>query len=199
MVHDRNKTESKKLRQKLFMVFHEDGILDLVAGMTILLLAAVMAFDSVLIGLIGIPIVFYIPIKEQVSIPRLGLIRFNPEAETRKKLGFLVLLGVFVFIGLLLLAFTTNKASNSLIDIIGNNEVLIFAGLFGGTLFVAGLALNNPRFVYYAILGVILVCSAFFLRVRIWIPVAIVGAIVECLAVYYLVRFTRAYPLSKDE
>ncbi len=86
------------LRRKLFMLYHGDGLLDLAAGMTVLLLAAVFAFDApAFIGLIGIPLILYIPLKDSLAVPRMGLIRFESgEISRRKLLGFL-LSGAVVF------------------------------------------------------------------------------------------------------
>ena len=51
-----NLTKPTRIKQKLFLIFHGDGIMDLVSGLTILLLSAVMAFESGgFIGMIGIP------------------------------------------------------------------------------------------------------------------------------------------------
>ena len=75
-----NQTNPKKseLRSKLLLLYHQDGILDLVVGTCLLLLTLVMAFDQgAFIGLIGIPAIFYIPFKDQIALPRIGLIRFE--------------------------------------------------------------------------------------------------------------------------
>lgn len=190
----------KNMKQKLLMVYHEDGILDLVAGITILLLSSVFAFSEVVfIGIIGLPLVFYIPIKEQVSVPRIGFIRFESEAVSKNKMIYFLLVGCMAFLGLFLLSFFRGSISGDLTGMINRNEVFIFAGILGATLWGVAVFMNNSRFVYYAILGAIFVCAAQLLGIRIWIALALLGIIVETVAVYFLVRFLKLYPGSQEQ
>ncbi len=190
-------SKSKNLRQKLLMVYHNDGILDIVVGITVLLLAIVLAFEAnAFIGLIGIPIVFYIPIKEQVSIPRIGLVRFEGDVVTRKRMVFFVLSGLGTFMVFALLRAGT---SPGMADFLRNNLVLIFALILAGTLFAAGRILNNARFLIYALLSLGLVLGAYFASIRVWASVMLVGLFMEAVGIYKLVNFLRAYPVESGE
>ena len=81
-MNNQSNQPSGKLKQTLLMIYHNDGIMDIVAGLSLWLLALVMLFDSALfIWMVGLPIVFYIPIKQQISIPRMGLIQFESEPQ----------------------------------------------------------------------------------------------------------------------
>ena len=181
------------------MIYHEDGILDLVVGLTILLLAVEMAFDLGIIALIGIPIIFYIPIKERVAFPRIGLIRFNAETDTRKTLIFLFLFGGAIFLVFAFFLLFGINSKTSFLETIQNYEIPIFASLFGGTLWAAGFFLRNRRFLVYAIIGVILIGSAYILELRMWIPVTLVGITIEGVALNHLINFHKRYPIPKDE
>lgn len=190
----------KNMKQKLLMIYHEDGILDLVAGITILLLSSVFAFsEGVFIGIIGLPLIFYIPIKEQVSVPRIGFIRFESEAVSKNKMIYFLLVGCMAFLGLFLLMVFRGSISGDLTQMINRNEVFIFAGILGATLWGVAIFMKNSRFVYYAILGAIFVCAAQLLGIRIWIALALLGIIVETVAVYFLVRFLKQYPVSQEQ
>jgi len=190
----------KNLKQKLLMIYHEDGILDLVAGITILMLSSVFAFSEVVfIGIIGLPLIFYIPIKEQVSVPRIGFIRFESEAVSKNKMIYFLLVGCMAFLGLFLLSIFRGSISGDLTEMINRNDVFIFAGILGATLWGVAVFMKNSRFVYYAILGAIFVCVAQLLGIRIWIALALLGIIVETVAVYFLVRFLKQYPVSQEQ
>jgi hypothetical protein len=194
MMEKQNSSKSKNLRQKLLAMYHDDGILDLVAGASVLMLAGVIAFDSVVfIGLIGIPIILYFPIKEQVSIPRMGLIRFEAEDVTRNRMVFFVLLGLVAF---LVVALLRSGVSSGLEELFWENLVLVFALFLAGSLFAAGRILNNPRFVVYALISLVLVLGASFAGLRVWAPVFLVGLLMEAAGVYKLVTFLQAYPLE---
>jgi hypothetical protein len=195
-----NLSKSKNLRQKLLMVYHNDGILDMVVGITVVMLAIVMAFEAMaFIGLIGIPLVLYIPIKERLSIPRIGFIRFEAEDVTRKRMAIFVLLGMGTFVVFSLLFLLRVRASPGLIELLRNNLVLIFALFLGGTLFAAAHILNNARFFVYALLSLGLVLGANFIGLRVWVPVALVGLLMEASGIYKLVNFLQEYPLEADE
>lgn len=199
-MRNQEKSKSKGLRQKLLMIYHDDGILDIAVGVTILMLSAVMATEGVVfIGLIGIPIVLYIPIKENVSIPRIGMIRFEAEEVTRKKLFGFLYLGIGAFLTFVILALVRINPSSGIIEMIGNNEIIIFASLLSGTLYVAGRILNNARFSIYALLSLGLVLGLYFIGQRVWPAVAFVGIFMEALGIYKLMGFLREYPLEAGE
>ena len=195
-----NFSKSKNLREKLLMVYHDDGILDMVVGASVLMLAGVIAFDSVVfIGLIGIPIILYIPFKEQISIPRVGLIRFEAQDVSRRRMVLFLLSGLGTFVAFFLLSLLRNSASSGLRELFDNNLVVIFALLLGGALFAAGRILNNARFGVYALLSLGLVLGAYFAGLRVWAPIFLVGLLMEAIGLYKLVNFLRTYPLEAGE
>jgi hypothetical protein len=193
-----NLSKPKKLRQKLLMIYHEDGILDLVVGISILMLAGVMRFNFVaLIGLIGIPLIFYIPLKDRVTIPRIGFIQFEAEKTTRRRLISLLLIGLAAFIVLALLGPIQNWLSSSFTEIVRNNDVLIFAVILAGILFACGQILNNSRFRIYAPLSLALVIAAYLIGFRVWIPVLSVGLTMNALGLAKLINFLNKYPVNE--
>ena len=195
-----NLNKSKTLREKLLMIYHDDGILDLVVGISVLILAAVMAFDEVIfIGLLGIPLILYIPIKEQISIPRIGFIRFEAEDISKRRMVSLLVLGLGALVVFALLALIRTSISSNLVEWIGNNEVIIFSVLLAGALFVAGRILNNSRFLIYSILSLVLVLGAYFVNLRIWLPVATVGLVMEVFAISKLSTFLKNNPITDRE
>lgn len=200
-MNNHKKSKSKSLRQKMLMVYHDDGILDIVVGVTILMLTAVMAFEKVaFIGLIGIPLVLYIPIKENISIPRIGVVRFRSQDVTRKKLIGFLYLGLAVLLTSLIWVFVGMDSPHELVEVLGNNLVLFFIVILGGTLFAVGLGMNNLRFVVYALLSVILVPSLYYyVGLRVWIAVLITGLLMEAVGIYKLVGFLRANPMEREE
>lgn len=193
-------SKSNNLRQKLLMVYHNDGILDMVVGITVLMLATVMAFEAVVfIGLIGIPIVFYIPIKERLSLPRIGIIRFEAEDVTRKRMTIFLLLGLGTLMVFSLLRLLRTDVSPGLVELFWNNQVIVFALILAGTLFAAGRILNNGRFVVYALLSLGLVLGAYFIGLQVWVSVTLLGLLMEVIGIYKLVNFLRTYPLEIED
>jgi hypothetical protein len=194
-----NFSKPKKLRQKLLMIYHEDGILDLIVGVSVLMLAGVMGFDlPALIGTIGIPLILYIPFKDSISIPRIGFIKFEAEKSTRSRLIMLLLFGFVALIVLALLGPIQNRISSSFATMVRNNDILIFAAIMAGILFIGGQILNNSRFWIYSLLSLALITAAFFFGFRVWIPVLTIGITMETLGLTKLINFLKKYPKNKE-
>jgi len=198
-MNDKKMSKSKNLRTKLLMVYHEDGILDLVVGISVLMLAGVMGFDfPALIGLIGIPLTLYIPIKDSVSIPRIGYIRFETEQDTRKRLLTLLLIGLGIFTVILLLGPLQSWLDPEFSTLLWRYDVVIFAVLLTGVLFAINQVLNNSRFLIYALLSLSFGLAAYFIGFRVWIATFAVGLIMETLGTVKLIKFLKKYPVKED-
>ncbi len=194
------KNKTSRLRQNMLMIYHDDGLLDLVVGFAVIMLSVVMAIEAVaLIGLIGIPLILYIPIKDRVSIPRMGRIRFEPQDVSRRKLFAFLFLGFAALLFFLFFSQIRIQPGSGLATIIRSNQVLVFALVLGGSLFAASYFLNNRRFSVYSILSLGLVVGLNILELPIWSAVLGVGLLMEAVGIYQLVGFLRDYPLTNEE
>ena len=194
------KGKTRNLRQRLLMVYHDDGLLDLVVGLAVIMLSGVMAFEAVaFIGLIGVPLILYIPIKDRISVPRMGRIRFEPQDESRRKLFAFLFLGLAALLFFLFVSLIRIEPDSGLVAAIRNNQVLTFALLMGGILFAAGHFLNNRRFVIYSVLSLGLLLGFNFFDLRIWSAVLGVGLLMETVGSYHLVDFLRDYPQKSEK
>jgi hypothetical protein len=158
-----------------------------------------MAFEqTAFIGLIGIPAIFYIPLKNQISVPRMGLIRFDSPKKSRHLLTIITLLGIALLV-LFVLGYTLLSGSEAVRELIWQNEILIFAVLLAGFLFVIGTLMKNKRFMVYAILSLILVALTQLLDLRLWISVAGLALIMILVGTILLIQFRRQYPAPESE
>ena len=189
--------KNSRLKQKLLTLYHNDGILDLVVGSTLLLLTLVMHFDQIVfIGLIGIPIIFYIPLKQQITIPRIGLIRFTSKSKVNRVLLVTLLIGSLFFIAVAVLIYLMKANLFNLRAFLANYELLLFGLLLGGVLFLAGALLNNKRFCIYTIASIVFMGLIYLLQWRLWIAVGSLALIIISTGVFHLVRFLRTYSLQ---
>jgi hypothetical protein len=158
-----------------------------------------MAFEqTAFIGLIGIPAIFYIPLKNQISIPRMGLIRFDPPKKSRHLLTIITLLGVTLLI-LFVLGTTFLSGSEAVQEMIWQNEILIFAALVAGFLFIIGVLMKNQRFMVYAVVSLLLVALSRLLSIRLWASVAGLALLMILVGATLLIRFRRQYPTPDGE
>jgi hypothetical protein len=194
-----NIPNNSKLRRRLLALYHQDGILDLVVSLCLALLALVMGFEqTAFIGLIGIPAIFYIPLKNQISVPRIGLIRFESPKKSRHLLRIIALLGLALLI-LFVLAYTLLSGSGAALEMIWRNDILIFAALLAAFLFIMGALLKNKRFMIYAVVSLFLVALSQLLSFRLWISVAGLALIMFLAGATLFIRFRRQYPAPDGE
>ena len=196
-MNKRHSLKSSRLEKKLFTAYHQDGILDLVAGFMILAFALVILFDqNAYVGLIAIPAALYFPLKQKVTFPRLGVIRFSPEKEQRRKLNLSMLFGLTTLLGLVVFYIFAGDLPESIVNRLRENMPLLFGGVFSLILLAVAYFLNNSRFYIYAVLGLATVWIAHFLNFSIGSAVGILGCVVEITAWVLLARFLSDYKLD---
>ena len=128
------KMKESSMEKKLLALFHEDGILDLIVGIIVLMFGFVTRYEIfALIGLIAIPGIFYFPLKERLTYPRIGLIRFNSENENRRKFQVVFLFGVVLLAGLILFLFMNVPVPSTIGAFFQNYSLLIFITFFLGS------------------------------------------------------------------
>ncbi|MCA9895067.1 MAG: hypothetical protein KC615_18905 [Anaerolineae bacterium] len=197
-MNDTNLLKTKGLEQKLYTAYHQDGLLDLIVGIIIALFGLVILADQpAFVGMIGIPAVFYIPLKQRISQPRMGYIRFESKEKQTFKLTLSVLLGVLVLVALAGLFIVGNGMPDSFRTILRENMRLIFSGFLGVSLLAAALFLNNRRFYVYAVVGVLLVWASMLVPFHLGIAVTALAAILVLTGLYLVIQFIRRYPLDE--
>jgi hypothetical protein len=199
-MNNQNNPKKSNLRRKLLLLYHQDGILDLIIGSCLVLLTLVMAFEQpAFIGLIGIPAIFYFPLKNQITIPRMGLIRFESKKEKRTRLIVTTLLGVALLIIFVLGFIPLANSADSIRNLIRQNEILLFALLVAGSLFTIGALMMSKRFMIYAVISFFLTVWTQLLGVKLWLAVAVTALILICNSAYMLIRFHHQFPKQDSE
>ena len=90
----------KELSRKAYLSYHQDGLIDILIGLGILGFGLMMLTDSIVFNLLAwMPIIFYVPLKNRITVPRFGYVQFSSE-RTKKLRSLLVFL-----VGLLALIF----------------------------------------------------------------------------------------------
>ena len=94
-----NTKEINTLKQRAFTAYHQDGILDLALAAILLGFGTFMLTESVVFLAIG-PIIatLYIPLKQKVTVPRFGYVRFESQNKSLAKAWILLGVGVLVLL-----------------------------------------------------------------------------------------------------
>ena len=188
----------KKLQQRTYTSFHQDGLIDMIIGWAIIGFGINMALDSSAFLFLGwLPIVFYVPIKNRVTVPRIGYVKFSSSNSLLLGIVLAVLL-VFLLGIFILLIVGPNLIPAELSEWFSEYYLLLFGSLvglgFAGTALVTGIS----RFYAYAVMLVLVFAAGIWLNVPDPIYVLTAGLIILVVGITHMVRFLRKFPLTNE-
>jgi hypothetical protein len=191
-----------QLRRQAYLAYHQDGLIDLVLGLGIMGFGLMLLTGNIVFHVLAwMPAIFYIPIKNYVTVPRFGYVEFDSARRTSNlKLAWVA--GVAVL--LLLLAADIWIAGDTmppgLQGLLRRYDMLIIGGLLLALpLAILGAITGLRRLLLYALvlLGGILVG----IRLEVSPPLYVIGlgALFFASGFVLMVRFLRRYPLPNED
>ena len=188
------------LKRKLYLAYHRDGILDLTAATVLLGFSVFMATQNVVFLTVGaICAAQYMLMKQRITIPRFGYVRFVPQKKALTQGWFLVGLGVLVvFVVFALNILLSNRPSSPEMQpwIQQYHMVALSAILFGAPALVAAVFLGLKRFYLYATLAVGLPALGAWLDIETFIPILVTGLVVLAFGIGLLSSFLKQHPVD---
>ena len=192
--------EFDSLKRKVYLAYHQDGILDLVAGSVVLGFGLNMLTGNIVFLMAGwLAMMLYVLIKQRITVPRFGYVRFESEKKTVQKAWISVGIGVlFVLFFLTLNIFVSRKPTSPDMQawIQRYHMVPLSAMLFGLPTLAAAIFLGLKRFYLYALLAVGLPLVGAWLNIETYIPIVTTGAVIIAFGAALLVNFLKKYPLN---
>ena len=188
----------KQLERMAYLSYQQDGIIDLLVGWATLSYGLNIAMDTSIWTYLGwLPIVFYIPLKNRITVPRLGYVKFDPHRGRPSKwiisfliLGFLALLTLGMVVFLL-----SDQSPGEWI----REYTLLFYGLLGVIGFsLAGLISGINRLLLYALLSLLIMGGGQLIGVVDYIPFFLLGGSIFAIGAVLLTRFIRRYPIAVE-
>ena len=190
------------LKRKVFLSYHQDGILDLVAGSVVLGFGLNMLTDNIVFLMFGwLAMMLYVLIKQRITVPRFGYVRFESEKKTVKKAWLSVGIGVLVLLLFFGLGFFVNQepASPEMEAFIRRYHMVpLSTMLFGLPALVAAFFLGLKRFYLYALLAAGLPLLGALLNIETYIPIVTIGLVVLAFGAILMVNFLKKYPLNAE-
>ena len=193
----------RKLEQKAYLSYHQDGLIDLIIGSIVLCIAISEATDSSIWNLIALLLIFaYMPLKRRITFPRLGYVKFNVKrGGVNMRLAGVVAIGVLVIslVSILVLLLSGKSSSSPLILAVRQSPLLVYAllGFIGFGL--AGLVLRLPRLFLYALLSLVMMISGHLLNLPLWLPFLLLGGTILAIGAVLLIGFLRRYPIAEED
>jgi hypothetical protein len=200
----------KEIERRAYMSYHQDGLLDIFAGLYILGFGLGIFMDIIwdfgmgviLIpgGLIAVALPIWIAVKRKITMPRIGFVKFGPAGGTSKLMAIfigLAVAGLGFFLVFTLATF--QSGSRQWLDFIFQNGMLIvgFGSLAVCILF--GYSMGLKRLYAYGLLAAVSLVIGHFLGIFFAYILFALGITVMVTGVAVLINFVRTYPLKGDK
>ena len=193
----RTKMNLKEIKQEAYTRFHQDGLLDILAGLMLFgygigMVTGITTFTAISF----LPIMFYQPLKNGITVPRIGMVKFQDKETERRKLSFSLLVGIFLLIGLLIFFLFGRQSLPIRLDTLLRENIFLIFGIMMAMMFIGlGYFMANNRMNLYA--GWIILAFAigqFFLAPNEEIVVPVAGGVIFLAGLFYLIRFLLQNP-----
>lgn len=180
------------MKNKAFTTYHLDGIIDISFGLIITIFAIGMITNFNLIGIYGIVVFFiYYALKQNITIPRIGRIKFYSDKKQKKQYRILIMLGLgffTFFIGMYL--FYKGRPDFDFLRMFPTIPIVI---IFGLGLIVLGLLNHINRFYFYSCLVVVTAFIGPILKINDAYYTGLPGVIILLSGLYMLIKFIKKY------
>jgi hypothetical protein len=197
----------RDIEKKTYMSYHQDGLIDIVAGLYALTFGLGIIADIVLeFGfmaiapgiLIAVVLPLWVVAKRKITMPRIGYVNIGTKGSNKlfALLIGLSVAGLGVFFLFTMLTFESGRPE--WIETILFQYGMIWIGLGAaviGSLFAYTMGLK--RLYGYGLLSLALFVGGYFLSVPFQYLLLLIGGIIIASGAVLLVQFVRKYPLQK--
>jgi hypothetical protein len=189
----------KKLQQRAYASYHQDGLIDIIIGWAIIGFGLNMALDNSAFFFISwLPIILYVPIKNRVTVPRIGYVKFS--ASNSLILGIaLAVLMVFLLGIFILLIVGPDLIPPQISEWFREYYLLLFGSILGLGFAGVALATGITRFYAYAAMLVLVFAGGVWLNIPEPIYVITAGVLIGAVGIILMVRFLRRYPILAED
>ena len=198
----------KEIERKTYMSYHQDGLLDIFAGLYILvfglgiLMEVLWEFGFGIIMpaiLIATVLPIWIAAKRKITMPRIGFVNFGTRGANKLTAVFIgtMVAGLGAFFVFTLATF--QGESRQWLDLIVQNGMLIvgFGTFVICTLF--GYTMGLKRLYAYGLLAVIVLAIGHFMGIFFAYIITALGITVMVTGFAMLIGFVRKYPLKGEK
>ena len=199
-------SDLKEVEKKVFTSYFHDGLWDLYGGLVLLgfgltMLTGISYLLIVFVAVAMVPLL----LRKRIVIPRLGIVKFSPERQSKTKKSLLAAMAVLTFTALLGLVFfvlfTTDTMPQWLERWMHDYFLVFFGGMIAVLVAAAAFLVSVKRFYAYAMLVFIAFFLASLLRPEDLegIPITAAGGLVTLSGTLILIRFLRNNPFPAEE
>ena len=190
------------LTRKVYLSYHQDGVLDLAAGTVVFGFGLNMLTGNIVFLMVGwMAMMLYFLVKQRITVPRFGYVRFESEEKTNSKLMLSMGIGVLVlFLFFAFKLFVDRQPSSPEMDaLVQRYHMVPLSGmLFGLPALGAAIFLGLKRFYLYALLAAGLPALGAWINIETYIPIVTTGLVMLVIGTVLLAGFLKKYPLNGE-
>ena len=199
----------KEIEKKTYMSYHQDGLIDVFVGVYILLFGSGILLKSVtdfstwfvipaIFPAIMVPI--WISVKKQITMPRIGYVKFRSGGANKLTVIFIGLLvaGLGVFMVFTFVS-TTQAWASALRDLIVSYSMIII-GIGAATISsLFAYTMGLKRLYAYGLLSLVLFLTGHFITIPFEYLLLTIGLAIIINGFVLLMQFIRKYPLTHGD
>jgi hypothetical protein len=192
------KINLKKIERKAYTSYHQDGLVDLFAGVFILSFSLWLILDMVWMGWIlwFVVVSAYAAAKRVLTIPRIGFVKFAPHRVKAVRTMVLVAFSLFALLGVV--AFMQVEGGGTPLWLLYAIEYYmpVIGVSVAASFCVVGYTFRIKRMYAYALLTLIMFATGHFLYFPLYYYMILLGTLILLTGLTMLIRFVQRYPLS---
>lgn len=193
----------KKIEQKLYLKYLDDGLIEIIYGLIILLFGIGMITDTAWLGgVFGATIIsLWFPLKKKITEPRMGQVKFSfvRRKEIKKQYIMFVALGIFTFIGGVGIFIIYKGVSNGIPNILKLLPLLPLGIVFSLPPLFIGILNKIIRYYLYGITIIVIFVLGGLLKMDPTYYVMCSGSIILIAGIWLLKNFSRQYSIVNEE
>jgi len=197
----RPETDLRDAERKLYLSYFEDGIADMIAGLPILLFGLGMTFDASTFFIFAwMPIMLYWPLKQALTLPRMGHVKFSPARQRKisRNMVMLMLAGLMsLVLGIVAFLGTQGEVFN-IRDFMMEYSPLVFGAVMAAAFVLVAILFESRRFFGYGAIVFGGWLAAYLLDINEGIPVAAAGGAIALIGLGILISFLVRHPLASE-
>ena len=195
------KSSINQLKRKAYLDFHQDGIIDILLGATILGFAFMIMLDNIIFSSLSwLSFTLYTSFKNAITIPRFGYVQFR---EENKKTGLALGLGIGLLILVLVLGILFILGPDRLplapLTFLRKFHVYLMSGIGAILMVIFGLGTGIKRLLAYGLGFLTAIAVSFLLEIRGELTLMAAGGVILLIGLVLMFRFIRRYPAQPVE
>ncbi len=198
----------KEIERRAYMSYHQDGLLDIFAGLFVLGFGLGIymdiiwefGFGAIMPGiLVAVVLPIWIAAKRRITMPRIGFVNFGIRGASKITAIFIGLMVVGLGVFFVFTFASSQGGSRQLLDLFIQNGMLIvgIGGLAVCILF--GYSMGLRRLYGYGLLAFVALVIGHFIGIFFAYVLMVLGTTAMVTGIALLVAFVRKYPLKGDK